>query len=476
MEALRNMMNRRVWPPMCLELFFAFSLSAAYYYLVQNYAVGVPNNSTNLWVFSSCSVSNFHLDTIYAAWKGRLSALLLSGWVFDSSVTGTSLDVPGYTRLFGLYQSLWLFLLFMAVILGLRQSLFINFAIFAGLIYNFSPATGLYFYPWDVPAMLFFTLGVLFYERRQIALMILMICVGCFFKETILVLALMLFFLDNWKCSKRVLVFVAVVAFYMVGKKLLLAHLHLKAAALAMGNAKTLGSLLLPPQLLDNIHSILTPTLNQFFFVNAGSMVAVLVLGWRRRLWPYMLVIVAFVGGQIQYGVLHEFRIFMDILPLSMIILAEWWFNYNKPAVAVEAAASAVKSPAVIATTSASAWSVRETFPLLPVLAVLLAGLSVAIPAWRYDAVLDAQAHAMENLKASAANGYGPAELALGKVYLDGQGVKADNVEAYKWFKLAQLQSVPDADNELTNCAAMMTKEQIDAAEDEVKQLLPAPK
>jgi TPR repeat protein len=76
----------------------------------------------------------------------------------------------------------------------------------------------------------------------------------------------------------------------------------------------------------------------------------------------------------------------------------------------------------------------------------------------------------MESLTSSAQSGYGPAQLALGKIYRDGLGLKADDIEAYKWLKLAQLQGVPEADKELTNCATAMTTEQINAAEDEVKQ------
>jgi len=70
----------------------------------------------------------------------------------------------------------------------------------------------------------------------------------------------------------------------------------------------------------------------------------------------------------------------------------------------------------------------------------------------------------------SANQGYGPAQFALGRIYFDGQGVKADHIEAYKFFKLAQVQGVPDAENQLANCAATLSQEQISAAEDEVKQ------
>ncbi|HUB87782.1 MAG TPA: hypothetical protein VMB22_07810 [Verrucomicrobiae bacterium] len=70
----------------------------------------------------------------------------------------------------------------------------------------------------------------------------------------------------------------------------------------------------------------------------------------------------------------------------------------------------------------------------------------------------------------AANQGNGQALFALGKLYYDGQGVKADHVEAYKFFKLAGLAGIPDAESALTNCAATMSQEQINDAENEVKQ------
>jgi len=81
-------------------------------------------------------------------------------------------------------------------------------------------------------------------------------------------------------------------------------------------------------------------------------------------------------------------------------------------------------------------------------------------------------AEAMLWYSRSANQGYGPAQMALGGMYYAGQGVKADLVEAYKWFKLAQLRGVGDAEKYLTNCAAAMSKEQVNAAENELKELL----
>lgn len=289
-------------PLLLIELFVALSLSVTYYFLVEYFAVGSPNNYTNGWVFTSCSFSGFHLDKLGDVWKGRLSGLLLSGWLFDFLVKDNKFGIEQYESLFGLYQSLWLLLLFLAVLFALRHSLFINLGIFAGLMYNFTPASGLYFYPWDLPATLFFTLAILFFERRQMFLMAVATCAGCFFKETVLVCALLALFAGHWKWGKRVLAFAGIVAVYVLGKKFLLSQLHLQVAAFSMNNATSLAGLFQPRLLMENFKALFSPTLNHAIFVNAGTLVAVLALGWRRRFLPYMVVIVVYLGGQFMYG------------------------------------------------------------------------------------------------------------------------------------------------------------------------------
>ena len=361
-----------------VELFVALSLSVIYYFLVENFAAGSPNDYTNGWVFTSCSIPGFHLDKLGDVWKGRLSGLLLSGWLFDFLIKDNTFPISQFFRLFGLYQSVWLFLLFLTVIFALRHSLFINLGIFAGLMYNFSPASGLYFYPWDLPATLFFTLAVLFFERRQMFLMAAATCAGCFFKETVLVCALLVLFTDHWKWGKRILTFAAMVAVYGLGKKLLLSQLHLQVAAFSMNNATNWSGLFHPTILIENFKALFSPTFNHPIFTNAGTLAAVLVLGWRRRFLPYMAVIVAFLAGQLMYGGFSEFRIFMQVLPLSLILLSERWQEYAESGATSRLSAG-----------SAPAWAVRETFPILFPLVILLIGLPCGAAAWRYYIILE---------------------------------------------------------------------------------------
>jgi len=391
------------------ELFVALSLCVTYYFLVAYFAVGSPNNYTNGWVFTSCSIPGFHLDKIGDVWKGRLSGLLLSGWLFDFVVEDNRFGVGQYENLFGLYQSVWLFLLFLAVMFALRHSLFINLGIFAGLMYGFTPASGLYFYPWDLPGTLFFTLAILFFARRQMFLMAVATCAGCFFKETVLVCALLALFAGQWKWWKRMLTFVAIVAVYVLGKKLLLSQLHLHVAAFSMNNATSPIDLFRRTLLIGNVETFFSPTLNHVIFVNAGTLLAVLALGWRRRFLPYMAVIVIYLGGQFLYGGINEFRIFMQILPLSLMLMSERWQESSGPGTGEEPPAG-----------PAPAWALRETFPALMPLTIVLIGLSTGIAAGRYYSIY-------ENLRA-----IGGAPSELGKHIIELKGHVSNLIVEYQ--------------------------------------------
>jgi TPR repeat protein len=73
-------------------------------------------------------------------------------------------------------------------------------------------------------------------------------------------------------------------------------------------------------------------------------------------------------------------------------------------------------------------------------------------------------------LREAAEQGNADAALVLGKSVRLGQGTKRDDIEAYKWFRLAVIHGARDAETELRACAAGMTPRQIATAEQRVMQ------
>ena len=372
-----------------LEIGVALFLSAIYFWFVKYYTVGIPNNTTNGEVFSSCSLSHFQLRQLYDVWKGRLSGLLLTGWLFDLLVNHTAGNYDQFCIVFGLYQSVWLFLLMLTMILALRHSLVINLGIFLGVMYNFFPVCGLYFYPWDIPATVFFMLAVLFFRHRKPDWMVAAICTGCFFKETVLVCALLVFFITEWKWWRRVIIFAAIAALYLLGKKFLLAHINVAAAALSMNDSKNLGDVVKTGVLLENFKTLFSAQGLYVIFANAGTMVAVMLFGWQRRFLPYMVLIVVFLAGQAMYGAFLEFRIFMQILPLSLMILTERFWPASKEKVTQKSAVSKKSRPIKAKGKPAPDQILHNPIRALSWLTALLIGLSTLIGAWQYVMIVE---------------------------------------------------------------------------------------
>jgi TPR repeat protein len=448
-------------PRFVLELFVILCLTACYYFLVRNFALGVGNDSTNSFVFATCSKSTYNLDTLYDVWKGRLSGMLLSGALFDSFVKDDSVQIEQYAMVFGLYQAFWLLVLLLTMLLAVRESLLVNLGIFAGLLYNFAPAAGFYFYPWDLPATVFLTLAVLLHKRGHRVLMLAAIGAGCFFKETVLVGAILCLFNRGWKWRWRVLSFVGLAAFYILGKRYLTDTLHLKTAVLAMGDSTNVRQLLRADYLISNLKLLISDKAIQVLFANAGTLVAVLVLGWERRFRPYLWMIVAYVAGQFMYGAFSEVRIFMQVLPLSCLILSEYaqgWTRGSTDAAVLSQSGfspdqhgrrgrSRVNAPKQIAGKSVpvsgeSAWASRKSDVGLIVMAVVMMVISVSLVVLAYEALLrswepEYQARVLAELRTRVERGEAAAQYALGRHYYKGVGVAQNWPEAFYWFREA---------------------------------------
>jgi TPR repeat protein len=64
----------------------------------------------------------------------------------------------------------------------------------------------------------------------------------------------------------------------------------------------------------------------------------------------------------------------------------------------------------------------------------------------------------------AAEQNFPPAMARIGSIYVRGEGVVADPVEAYKWLLLAAVQKDPDASRDIADLAVHMTPAQIDQA------------
>lgn len=373
---------------LAVEVFVALAMAVSFFFLVRT--CFISGDPINRYIFTSASKSLYRLDQplMGSHWNGRLGGLLLSGALADFSLdnprAALEQDTERLASAFAFYHAFWVFLLFVAIIFALQDALLVNLGIFAGLMYDFSPISGPYFYPWDTPAMFFFTIAVLFFERRRLWLMTATICLGCFFKETVLVCALLLLFAEKWPRGKRIVAFGGIFLLYAGGKQLLLDGLHLQSTMASVGDATSLSWVFSPTivagDFLANLRVIFSPTLNSVLFANAGTLVAVLALCWQKRWLPCMTVIIAYLAGLMLVPLsppgVTEVRVFMQILPLSVILLSEWRNALS--------AGSAEESRSAVGT---RAWGMRGTFSLLVPMTLLVAAVCIPLMAWRYAVI-----------------------------------------------------------------------------------------
>ena len=76
--------------------------------------------------------------------------------------------------------------------------------------------------------------------------------------------------------------------------------------------------------LVANIHRLFSPTLNQVLFTNAGTLFIMMLIPCRnRRDVVFKVLIVVFIIGQFLCGIINEFRIWYEILPLGWMVISE---------------------------------------------------------------------------------------------------------------------------------------------------------
>jgi hypothetical protein len=311
-----------------VSVFVALSLAVTYYYIVKPFAMGTPGNGTNFWVFSAMSESNPHLSTIYPVWRSRIGGMWISGRLVDSVVKDGQLRIEDAQEVFGIYHAAWLLLFFLMLIFLTDDPLFVITACFACMLYMFTPKTSYYAYPWDMPGMTFFTLNYFLWRRKRYNLMLVTMFVGYFFKETIILSGVLFFFTDLTKWDKiRYLAATAAIALVLkIGITLAIdGRISLVTNQFVSG---TQSNVFKDSTFFLNIKELTTPSLNHFIFVNGGTFVIALLLPMRTRIERGTKAVIGlFSLASLLAGALNEFRIMLDVLPISILAVREYLLN-----------------------------------------------------------------------------------------------------------------------------------------------------
>lgn len=262
--------------------------------------------------------------------KTRLPGSILTGWLTDRihELTGPNRilwhsgvwSFLPIACVFAAYHTSWLLLMFGLLIRYRTDALLIMLGTFSGLMLNMCAVSWQYFFPWDLPSMCFFTWAILTYDNsKKILPLMTVVWLGALFKETTLCCTLLILFGERWPLKKRAVSFVAtIVAFALAKKLLLLAY----AVPIPFFSANNFFSNL---QLPNNFRlTFYVPGLNHVIFVNAGTLLVMMVLPWRTyRQMLFKFTAILFAVGILLFGVSIEFRVWYEILPLGWILISE---------------------------------------------------------------------------------------------------------------------------------------------------------
>jgi tetratricopeptide (TPR) repeat protein len=434
------------------ELFVALSLAVNFYFLVRPACLPYRDgNAISKSVFCCLSehVSPAVRQEVQLNWKKRLAGPMLSGWLLDAKFRGQAeITWDGFQDVFGFYHAAWLFLLFLMLMVFRRDALWIMAAVFAGLMYNLTdPSNPPFYYPWDMPTMVFFTLACLLYDSRRMGLLMAVVWLGGLFKETTLCCALLILLGEHWSWKKRVAGFAATVLATFTTNKLFMALYGMKAPIFAMNDARHLSDLIWHSVLPNNILTLFRPELRHVLFVNAGSLFIILLLPWRnRRDVIFKLLIVTYIIGEFFYGIINEFRIWYEILPLGWMMIAD---NLVK---------ERAKIPQGLVADDRAGRALKGSYWLmLGALLALALGALIVVKLVPPKSVTDSKPKQMtiEEMLAAAPKGDADAQYNLGRAYQNGFGVKRDPAEAAAWYQRAAEKGHSDAQNSLAMLLAM---------------------
>ena len=316
----RNLITLAVAASLCVYWFFLM--------LPQMDRRSYDDNTSNVYLFahmSRFSITDTNLAARFPAWQPRVVSQMLAGRVLDlvcpAGYTMKMVTWNGYkfgygAVAFGIYQSAWLALTFLAVLRFRPDAILVIPLVYAGLTYNLTIPSGSWFFPWDMPSMCLFTWAYLTWEAGRVQEFFLAAFLACLFKETGVVLCLFPLLNRRWISA------LALVAAGYAGRAFFMQQCGVSTIALPWNNATGTADFFIKlwSQLGQNLTELLAFHLNSFFFAGCGLLVPLFFLNAK---WQTKAVAGAFIAGQFGFGYAHEFREWEELLPLAACLASD---------------------------------------------------------------------------------------------------------------------------------------------------------
>ena len=210
------------------------------------------------------------------------------------------------------------------VVMDRRAAPFLMLGTFAAMSYACSPVTGNAWYPWDMPALFFSALALLFALRRNRWGLAAVAVLAVPFKETVLLMALLLLFFDGSSWRTR-LAWTGAVLLLGVGVRLLIAAIVGTPVGPDAFSYRVFDDPDRMTRVELNLAYLFSFKANSFFWANLGTVVLLFLLPVRDRVLRGMRYVGAlFCVALLFAATYNELRVLLEILPAGLLVV--WRF------------------------------------------------------------------------------------------------------------------------------------------------------
>jgi hypothetical protein len=303
-----------------MPLFIALSLSVTQYYFSKN-ACEKGDVIAKYKTFTTVSYEySSYTNFITPVQQSRLFSNLVAS-LFVKVKTSTEDTYARFIRQVSFYNAFWLFAVFLLCIFLVKNQLFWIFGIFASACYAWTPAAEYRIYPWDGPALFFWTLLVLCSRPRFKDILPFILMIGTGFKETVMLGFLIpLFWFEMPKRERiaRCAIYLAACVMMKVTVVMLsrgLLPFYLIGAGAIAGQSVHHG---LPKDFMNNIHAIFSWKLNHPVFINGGTLLATFLLPNIKNIVMFKVLALLYIIVMLFFGGICEFRIWHEMIPVFL--------------------------------------------------------------------------------------------------------------------------------------------------------------
>jgi len=296
----------------------------------------ISNSSPdNIKTFYSFTHGFENYKTIRQEWRPRIFSNFSAG-IF-AKLLSWKFNYPdrtvGIQYISAYWTAIWFLLICLLFILTFKEkSLFYIFGVFAGISFAYTPLIGITrIYPWDMPALLVFCTFITLIKMNHHAWLIAFIPLTILFKETSLILVVAFLFWENVPLRKKL---------RYLGITLILSLLIKTGVDLITSNPSPIITMSFSrhdvPRIISNLELLFALRLDSAFFIDAGLLLALLLLPIsNRQIGMLKLIAGLFIVGTFFTGVINEYRIWFELIPISLFALDLYFSPDMKEAVAL---------------------------------------------------------------------------------------------------------------------------------------------